>query len=529
MPRFLAIDWDHQQLYVVTATVSGRTVRIQEAAVFREPLTPNPGEAEALGRRLREHLKTAGIAPAPVLACLGRDRVILKEIRHPPVPEAEEPAIVRFQAVKELTEPPDEVVIDYTPIGATGNGGERRALALIARRELLQAYQTLCQAAGLKLAALTPRAFGIAASVRHAIDAAPALAVSPEEATAGPPTVAVLTVAERWAEFCVVRGDTLLFVRALAIGPGLAGEVRRNLAVHAGQSPQQPIRALYLAGDGEHVELRERLQELLPVPVHTFDPLARAERVELAGLGRGAFAGAAGLLRAQARAQGLPINFARIKQPTRARAPNRRKLLLAAAVALLLLVVGSGWCYSALAARDQELFDLNLANADLDRQLVPLEEEAKYYKALSDWSDGEVVWLDEIYDLADRFPSNSGLRLIELQCLGQSHIGKDKHIGSMTLTGITREDQLAQTLLANLNEDSRYYRVNPLEITQNTSGVDRFQNFNRKFTTRLDIEKRSPTEYKRVLTLPSEETAPQHDARRPGSRNNRGRNGGRQP
>ena len=45
----------------------------------------------------------------------GRDRVIVKEVRYPAVPEHEEPAVVRFQAIKEITDPPEEVTIDFTP------------------------------------------------------------------------------------------------------------------------------------------------------------------------------------------------------------------------------------------------------------------------------------------------------------------------------------------------------------------------------------------------------------------------------
>ena len=100
---------------------------------------------------MKERLKEAGVAPAPVRFVIGRDGLICRDLFYPDVPANEVAAIVNFQAAKELSMPPDEAVIDYVVTGVNGPQGEKRALATIVHRELLNAIQKTCQIAGLKL------------------------------------------------------------------------------------------------------------------------------------------------------------------------------------------------------------------------------------------------------------------------------------------------------------------------------------------------------------------------------------------
>src|SRR5207244_1030732 len=101
--RFLAIVWDPPRLCIVAGSTGRGHFRAEQtlSLVLDEDLTP--ASAEHHGRKLRDALKAANIQPAPVLWSLGRDRVILKELSIPPVSAHEEPALVRFQAAKEMT------------------------------------------------------------------------------------------------------------------------------------------------------------------------------------------------------------------------------------------------------------------------------------------------------------------------------------------------------------------------------------------------------------------------------------------
>jgi Tfp pilus assembly PilM family ATPase len=504
LPRFLALDWDHQRLHIVSATLRAGRVQIQRALVWKEDQSPNPAEAEALGRHLRERLKDAGIAPAPVLACVSRDRVILKEVRYPSVPAHEEPAVVQFQVSKELTDAPDEVVLDYTPAAEAGTNGERHALAVVIRRELLTAYEALCRGAGLKLVALTPRPFGMLACWKQVMGA--------EGSDAA---VALLSVEEDSAEFSIVHRDQLLLTRSLTAGTTLAAEVRRSLAVYAAQGPQPPVRAIYVAGGEEHAPFRARLGDILGIPVHPMDPFGGVQRPGIPAADRGGFVSAVGLVFVHAQRAELPINFAHPKKPRPPRNVNKVRLVAAASVAAVLLLGAVGYCSVLLADKQQQVDHASLHKTQLDRDLTVLEEDWNRIAALDEWNQGGIVWLDELYDLTSRFPDTESIRLISLAGapvtrttqikraakpppgVKTSDEDQSKAVAKLTLNGITTEDPRAVKSLQERFVADGHYMVEPKLQARNT-GADRTR-FQQQFTAHIEIEKQPPDKYERRL------------------------------
>lgn len=467
MPRYLAIDWDQQQLHVVAADIRGGTVAFRRAAVWHEEQSPNAGDAEALGRLLRQRLKEAGIGLAPVLACVGRDRVILKDVRYPAVPEAEEPAIVRFQAVKELTEPPDEIVLDYAPLG---NGGpERRALALAIRREALATWQKLCLTAGLKLAGLTPRPFGLLA------------------AAAGVPTAeptALVASGERWAEFCVVRNGQLLFARTLTPGPGLVAEARRNLAVFSGQAAGQRVASVWIAGTTDGA-LHQRLGEALDVPVNAFDPFGGAAGEALPVGERGSFAAAAGLLLAKAQPKGLPVNFVHPRQPVVPRQLHIGRVAAAVTAAIILLGGTAAYCRGLYLEQAGEKIALESALDDAEQDLVRARESGKRVRALDSWESP--VWLDVIYDLSALIPDTDALRITQLTAEPLARTATSRYAARLGIKGTLRDGRAPlDALMVALKRDPSYSPLAP-----KVNGA--------QFELVVNVERRPPGEYKLKL------------------------------
>jgi hypothetical protein len=401
--NFIALDLDSQGLYAVAGAARG-TPKVTHALAWTgdEPPPPLTAEtAKSIGEQLRDRLKDAGVAPAPVLVTVGRDRIILKELRYPPVPAVDEPAVVRFQALKEMSESPDDIVLDYTPLGETAE--ERRSMAVVIRRDLFTSIQAMCAAAGLKLAGVTPRPYAIAAGLGRALSGAHE---NPDEA------VGALILGPAGGEFTVVRRGAVTFTLAIpapviASQQMLVAQVRRNLVVYAGQHPGHPVRALFVSEvDGEWVP---RLAAAVGVPVHGYDPLAGA----LPGVPdevRGRFAGAVGLLAGRA-ADALPINFASPRQPQTAKDPAKRKLAFVGLAALLFLFVAGAGGMWWVAQGDDRIADLTRQRDELKDRVGKGGPDANRLKAIDGWQKREVVWLDELHDLAKRMPADDSVRV----------------------------------------------------------------------------------------------------------------------
>jgi Tfp pilus assembly PilM family ATPase len=500
--RHLAIDWDHQSLRIVAATLRAGGIHIEKAACWQESQIPNIAEAEALGHHLRERLKAAGIAPAPVLACVARDRVILRDVRYPAVAAGEEPAVIRFQVMKELNDSPDEVIIDYTLLGEAAPGEEHRALVLTVRRELLSAYQTLCKSAGLKLLALTPRPFGTLACLRDSRKKRQESGVSAGLPAGGSrqAAVALLTSADDWSEFCLVRDDTILVARSLPAGPALAAEVRRNIAVYTAQSPRHTVSALYLAGNGESSALQEELHTALGIPVRTFDPFLDAEEAVLPAENRGAFAGAVGLLRAQAGGQPLPINFVSPKKPQAARDPNKRTLAIVAGVAACLLIGLVSYCYARLAALDSKLETKKLERETLEKMKPQLVQKQQRLDAYDVWRRGNINWLDELYNLTVLMPDHTQMLLSEFTGDAITFNGKDKP-AKITLKGGARSATGVEVarLLDQMRTDKPHYDLQPKQPLPHRNQKD-FPGFAMLFSDDINVEWQPPEKYTRRLS-----------------------------
>lgn len=403
MARYLGIEWDSEGLRVVEATTRGGKALGQRALQLPEPLTLKPADALAAGQRLKEQLKAAKIAPGPTLVCVPRDRVVFRDVRYPDVPLHDAPEIVRFQAVKELTFPAEEGIIDYQAVSIPWSTGEQRALTVVVRKEVLTAIKKLCQGAGLKLEGVSARPFGVAATLAQ-VDPTP----NASECIAG------LVRSNGACELVLARGRELLFSRSLSLnGNGVAAlvpELRRSLAAFGGAFPGQTPQRVFITGFDDQSDV-ETLTNAFHLPLF---PYQTTENQSLPSSQAAAFAGALGLI--HERAAGKPaVNLAIPKQA--APPTNRRKhAWLAGLAAAALLLAGVGVTYGVVSSgKTKEIKELQRQKADLKKQIDSFAEMEERLKGVNAWAGTEMVMLDELYDLIAYFPDQPGVRVTKAE------------------------------------------------------------------------------------------------------------------
>ena len=478
MARFLALDWDRTTFHILAADVSKQGVQIAGCADWRLEEDLTTSSAESLGKKLREFLKASGIGAGPVLVSLGRDRVVLKEITYPAVSANEEPALVRFQATKDLADAAEDVVLDYAPLPSGSSSQERRALAVILRREIQSSLQQLCRAAGLKMLALVPRPFTMPGCLERAR--------IPENTKA---STAVVLAGERWAELSIVQGSTLLFSRSMTGGSSLPTEVRRGLAVFANQpgtlSRPTPRALLLVGGNGDSTSL----QKALDVPVEELEVLSGSEEARVNGVQRGSLAACLGLLQAWSKKQ-VSINLASPKEPVAVvDQGKRRKLLMCAAAAVVLICAFVGG-QVVLSRQKTQIKALKEDREDIEAKFSRFKQDKVDLDALKDWDKGAIPWIDEFYDLAARFPQETGFKITKVEIVPLRN--KDRLTARMTLQGVAPpgKEQLVHKFIESMRDPHLVARI---ERFQTDSGVYKIQ---------VDLSRQATRDYQTRLVLP---------------------------
>lgn len=498
----LAIEWTNKQLRVVEGQAAGESVRLNTAFELDIPEAIDAGNPEALGLFIRTKLSEGGIKEKRAVSCIDRRSVVLKVISVANIAEAEIPGVVRFQAMRDLTLPIEETIVDYLRTGALSDIEEPQAVLAVVRTEIVSNHEAVFRAAGLKLEGIWPASL---AHVRAAITASPTMIthVGEEHFLIVPHGDSV--------ELSLLRGTQFLtsasrpVARAQADTPAsepLLQTIKRLQASLSGQYSDLKVQSVLFAGEESDAELTQALREQFGVEIVYFDPLRTLANRDIVSAERGAFAGVVGSLVVADRPADQKINFLTPKKPVRQ--IDRRWILAGAAVASVLaaafFLFQRQW--EQLRVLEDDIQAAKDRQRVVKKELETLKSSREQLEAVTAWGENQVVWLDVLHDLWTRMPKSSELFLNNIS-LRRGSGGGPK--GILKLTGFAKDEMAIQRANETLAQELKW-RIEGGERKPES----RFPGYGWQYSPTIEI----PPEYVGGIVrssddaVPREETAP---------------------
>ncbi|MDX1946338.1 MAG: hypothetical protein SFU86_13135 [Pirellulaceae bacterium] len=451
MPRLLALEWDANELRVIAARVRNKSLAIEQALAV-----PLAGNTEAqVGAALAKVMTDLGAARSETLVAVGRSSIELRFLNTPPVPAEELPDVVRFQALRQFTTLGDDWPLDYVPLGQTADGGSN-VLAAAIQPELVRQYRQVCQAGGVSLSRLVLRPFAAASLVRG-------------ESTDGKCRM-VIDLLKDDADLTVLIGPQVIFPRTVRLpsaaeseilAKALLSEGRRTIVAAQNQLGGRRVEEVIIFGDGRHHEaIKQVLERELSLPVKLVDPFdrcawesgSRAVRPEFPGT----FAPLLGILLDEASATPHAIDFLHPRR--RPPAPNRNRVYtIAGAAAAAVVLLATLFIYWQLRSLDGRIRELTAAKATQEKLAKAGRKPREQLARLDAFAQSDIVWLDELRRLSEKFPPAEAARVESL-----SFLAVPKGGGRISFDGLADDDTTVGKLEAAVRDDA--HTVRPLGV-----------------------------------------------------------------
>ena len=414
--RFVAVDFDSNQLRIVLGERVGKSTRVLRLAAEPLPDGLSPTDAQAIGTFLGETLSRMKIAAPGIVMSVPRSLCVLKPLTLPPgTAEDEMSGMVQFQMAKELPFRPEEAVIDFTierhfDAETAGDSDPQGVHVLVAavRVPVVDFYRQIAISAKVKLQRLGLRPYANRTCVVRCAQIGPDEQVAAVHLTSDETSIDVLT------------GGALVFSRATMgkiPSPGSAAdseidEAVRSVVIDAARSLQSyqtvegsgQIARIYVAG-GTGVERKvcDGLAGRLGVQCSILDP---ARSLGLEGGGDASeFISALGLAIQHSGDEGLPFDFLRPKRPVVRRDMRKWRIRAAAACAVLVAAsaIAGGKIY--IARKETVVKDLRETLKKVEKANKRVKKLASRARAVEQWQEGSCAWLDHWAYINALFPS----------------------------------------------------------------------------------------------------------------------------
>lgn len=476
MPKQLVIELDAAEARAMLLSVAGLRVKLEkylEIALEKEVGERKEYSGEAAAAELNlavvQSLAREGISHVETIALVGREDVELRLLNLPPAPEAELPEMVRFQAAQEMPALGAKTPLDYLPLDEGRPAGQsQRVLAAVLKPGVMSRLEKICGEAKLTLTSVVLR------------PAATASLVLREKPELGAGCCLLLEMLDRHMEIAALNRGQVVFLRQVLLAEGaddaaaaeaLIAEIRRTRLAAASQEGVEKVEPIVVLGEGADYETFAKiLQNSLGADVLPFDPMvsSRAVKIDSQDLANErdtwrddyctALVGAAV---DEASGRRPAFDFLHPRRP--AQPPNRRNTYMLAALCAavcVLAVIALNWVQNYRFTKDIARIQWQLSS--LEPKLKEAEKLVAADEEMQVWLRDEVVWLEELSWLSEKFPPAKDAMLNSFSATAAA--GRRE----MRLGGLARDVDAAGKLDAGLRDDA--HQVVGRTKSENSSG-----------------------------------------------------------
>lgn len=420
MARYLVLEWDAQLARLAVADVAGGRVVVEKGITIPfpvpaegEPASTNAARLDLLSQKITE----LGWSKLDSTISIGRSLLEIRALQVPQVPEDELPDLVRFQATRSFSTLSEESPVDFIPLADASDGG-KILLAAALSTSVLNDVRRLTDKASLRLEHVVCRPFAAAELL--------------PDSFADDKFRLLVDVLGNEADLIVTSGKNVVFPRSVKLVPdedpatlarGLIAEIRRTLMAARNQLGGGAATEIVLMGsEGQQGKLLKALVAEFKdsITVKLFDPLS-ATGVSVRSSDSfteetSVFAPLLGVLSSKAAGRAPTIDF--LNPRKRPEPISYRPLLIKAGIAAaVLFVMMSGYLYWTLSTLDSEI-------AGLKESLKQIQSRADKGKSIlasaskvDEFVAQDVVLLDEMVALSEKFPPASDARLEDLSVI----------------------------------------------------------------------------------------------------------------
>lgn len=397
----LAIEIDDLHIHVASAKIGKQRCVIDDLFSISIEDGDDKRATELLKQALSEH----GLSRRETIVVVSRASVEMREITVPPAPDNELPSMVRLIARTEFASLNDNWLLDFIPVDYESNK-PRKIIAMGISPEYHRQINNIVENSGLKIKHMVLRPLATVDLVQSRLqDRRCRLVVSPH----GDQT-----------DLTVLRGMTPVATRTVRIPTSSASEhrirqkiseIKRTLASSQEALGGESVEEMILIGNqDEHASAVPQLEEQLELAVTLvppFDQVESSSRLTIPA-DSARFAGLLGCLLQESHQQRHTIDFINPRRPVE-KTTDRSRLYLygGLAAAGVILAIGFGWWTLRSQAQEISQLEKDLAAAvrvnEGDSNKPSVEQIMGEVAKIDDWKKSDVNWLDEIYELSNRF------------------------------------------------------------------------------------------------------------------------------